>query len=135
MKNIYLHKWFPRFFYKKPDGGLNSGVTGYFLLEWKTVFSIGILHFRPGSREAYHSHAFNALTFWLRGKVTEQKFDGINSEFQASLCPKYTRRDNCHRVLVHTDTWALTFRGPWQDVWKEYRPHLVRLTHGRRELK
>jgi hypothetical protein len=57
--------WIPKFFYTKPDGGKDSGVTGYFLIEWKPIFSIGILHFKEGTREAYHNHAFNALTWWL----------------------------------------------------------------------
>ena len=47
MKKIYNSKWFPRLFYVKPDGGKDSGVTAYFLIEWKPVFSIGILHFNP----------------------------------------------------------------------------------------
>jgi len=42
-----------------------------FLIEWKILFSIGILHFQEGSREAFHNHAFNAITFWLSGDVTE----------------------------------------------------------------
>lgn len=56
--SFYHNKWFPRFFYKKFDGGKESGVVGYFLLEWKKVFSIGLLRFSKGSRENYHSHAF-----------------------------------------------------------------------------
>lgn len=31
--NLFLHKWLPRFFYKKFDGGPESGVTGYFLID------------------------------------------------------------------------------------------------------
>lgn len=134
--NIYHHKWFPRFFYKKFDGGRDSGVTGYFLLEWKAVFSIGLLHFKPGSREAFHTHAFNAITFWLKGSVTEHQILGMKKDFKPSFKPKYTKRTNCHRVLAHTDAWALTFRGPWQDVWWEYRREgkFVGLTHGRKEV-
>lgn len=121
IKQLYNNKWFPRFFYKKPDGGLSSGVTGYFLLEWKKIFSIGILHFKSGSREAFHSHAFNAITFWLSGKVTEEKLNGENKDFFPSIKYKYTKRNNFHRVVAHKSTWALTFRGPWQDFWQEYR--------------
>ena len=65
IKKIYNSKWFPRLFFVKPDGGKNSGVTAYFLIEWKVLFSVGILRFNEGTREAYHSHAFNALTWWL----------------------------------------------------------------------
>lgn len=39
IKQIYHSKWFPRFFYKKPDGGKDSGVTAYFLIEWKNNIS------------------------------------------------------------------------------------------------
>ncbi len=147
IKKIYNSKWFPRFFYVKPDGGTDSGVTGYFLIEWKILFSIGILHFKKGSREAYHTHAFNALTWWLKGRVTEAKlnamFSGIlvtkykdiTMNFKASLIPKYTSRSNFHRVIAHDDTYALTFRGPWNDTWNEYKNNkIITLTHGRKQL-
>lgn len=138
IKRVYTHKLFPRILYKKPDGGKLSGVTGYFLIEWKCLFSIGLLHFKAGSREAFHSHAFDAVTFWLTGQVTEEKLTGQTKDFSPSFKFKYTNRDNFHRVISHGNTWALTFRGPWKDFWQEYRinnpqPYVV-LTHGRKEL-
>ena len=141
--NKFLHKWIPRIFYKKFDGGKESGVTGYFLIEWKKVFSIGLLHFKQGSRENYHSHAFNAITWFVKGSITEQRLIVdhptccINKKFQASLIPKFTKRSNIHRVVSHSDTWALTFRGPWKDIWYEYCPKTkkyIHLTHGRVEI-
>ena len=135
MKKIYNSKWFPRLFCTKPDGGKDSGVTAYFLIEWKVLFSIGILHFKKGTREAYHNHAFNALTWWLTGMVTEIKLNGDQKDYKPSLQPKYTSRDNFHKVMAHEDTWALTFRSPWADTWKEYRKDkYVTLTHGRKEI-
>lgn len=47
---------------KSYDGGPDSGVDGYWLIEIKSWFSIVLLHFNPGTREAFHNHAFNALT-------------------------------------------------------------------------
>lgn len=133
LKRIYNSKWFPRLFYVKPDGGENSGVTAYFLIEWKMFFSIGILHFKIGTREAYHSHAFNALTWWLKGRVTEIKLNGQEKDYRASLIPKYTSRENTHKVKSHKDTWALTLRGPWVDRWLEVRNGTwITLTHGRK---
>lgn len=135
MKKIYNSKWFPRIFYTKPDGGKNSGVRAFFLIEWKILFSIGILHFNEGTREAYHNHAFNALTWWLTGSVTEIKLDGTETDYKPSIRPKYTSRDNFHKVKAHKSTWALTIRGPWVDIWNEYRnKKLITLTHGRVEL-
>src|SRR5687767_12280818 len=121
LKQIYYSKYFPRLFYKKFDGGKESGVTGYFLIEWKILFSIGILHFKKGSREAYHTHAFNALTWWFKGRVTEQRYNNpeANKEFKSSFKPKYTKRTCFHKVISHENTYALTFRGPWLDTWKE----------------
>lgn len=136
LKDIYNHKWFPRLFYIKPDGGKDSGVTGYFLIEWKPFFSIGILHFKKGSREAFHSHAFNAVTFWLKGRVTEVKHPtNVHADFRAGFKPKFTPRENFHKVVAHKDTYALTFRGPWLDYWYEFKQgsYLI-LTHGRKVL-
>lgn len=135
MKKIYHSKWFPRLFYSKPDGGNNSGVKAFFLIEWKVLFSIGILHFNEGTREAYHSHAFNALTWWLKGKVTEIKLNGKEKDYVPSFVPKYTSRDNFHKVKAHENTYALTLRGPWVNFWKEFRKDkYVTLTHGRVEI-
>ena len=53
---------------KGHDGGPNSGVTGFWIIELKWLFSIVILRFNRGTREAYHTHAFNAWTWWLKGK-------------------------------------------------------------------
>lgn len=125
-----------KIFSKSPDGGKKSGVTAYFLIEWKSVFSIAILRFKKGSREAYHSHAFNAITWWLKGRVTEEKIHGVGKDFVPSLKPKYTSRDNCHKVTAHEDTYALTFRGPWIDHWYEFVGNKKTvLTHGRIEVE
>ena len=136
LKSIYYHPWFPRLFFIKYDGGLDSGVTGYFLIEWKRVFSVGLLHFKNGTRPAYHSHAFNAISWFLSGTVTEEKLNGESKDFRPSIKPKFTPKSNCHRVISYGDTYALTFRGPWDDTWQEYRPNkvVVTLTHGRKEV-
>lgn len=133
-KKMYYSKYTPRFFYKKFDGGNDSGVTGYFLIEWKILFSIAVLHFRKGSREAFHSHAFNAITFWLKGSVVEVKHPtNFSKSFRASLKPKFTPRDNFHKIIADTDSYALTFRGPWLDYWYEFKNNkYITLTHGRK---
>ena len=142
MKKIYYHPWFPRLFYKKTDGGPKSGVYGYFLIEWKKVFSIGLLHFKEGSRENYHSHAFNACTWWLKGKVTEITWLSFTHRrpertYKPSWIAKITKRDKVHKVIAHKDTWSLTFRGPWHDTWYEVNPsgEKIKLTHNRKVVK
>lgn len=136
LNKIYHHKYFPRFFYKKPDGGKDSGVTGYFLIEWKWLFSIGILKFNKGTREAFHNHAFNAVTFWISGDVEEIMIDGDVNEFCGpSVKSKYTPRNCYHKVRAIKTTYALTFRGPWNDTWNETKDNKeITLTHGRNVL-
>lgn len=134
LKKIYYSKWFPRFFHKKYDGGLDSGVTGYMLIEWKILFSIGLLHFKEGSREAYHNHAFNAVTWWIKGSVIEELSNGVTKDFVPSFKPKITKRSCFHKVIAKVSSWALTFRGPWKDQWLELRndkTQFVILTHNR----
>lgn len=123
-----------KLFSRAPDGGSKSGVTGYFLIEAKRLFSVVLLHFAPGSREAFHSHAFNAITLWLTGGVQEQHLDGTVTAWAPGQV-KLTRRSTFHRVFATRGTWALSLRGPWANQWQESRHgELVTLTHGRREL-
>lgn len=136
----YYHKYFPRVFYKKYDGGKESGVVGYFLIEWKLLFSIGLLRFSEGSRESYHSHAFNAITWWLSGEVEEQTYLGEKKTFVPSFKPKITLRTKIHRVFGKKTTWALTFRGPWNDEWREVLEtdkgvEVKVFTHGRKVMQ
>ena len=117
------------------DGGKESNVTGYWLIEAKSLFSIVLLRFSKGSREAYHTHAFNAISWVLKGEMHEYLVTNKVIKMKPSLLPIYTSRDRMHQVLgVADNTWALSFRGPWVDTWKEYLPKLKRyitLTHGR----
>lgn len=120
------------------DGGKDSTVDGFFLVEIKPLFSIVLLHFQNGTREVFHSHAFNAITWILKGKFIEHNLNGKDTEFGRSLKPKITPRSCFHKVESVGDTWALTFRGPWVDKWKEFLPatrEFVTLTHGRKVIE
>jgi len=117
------------------DGGSESRVNGFFFVEMKKFFSVVLLHFLDGSREAYHSHAFNAVSWVLRGKLVQNALDGQVTEYKPSLVPIFTPRSLFHKVVSAGDTWVISFRGPWAKTWKEYLPDLKRfvtLTHGRK---
>lgn len=126
------------------DGGPLSRVWGYFLVEIKALFSVALLHFKDGSREAYHSHAFNSISWVLRGKLVEHEIDYIFPEtgivlekvrqYLPSARPIITRRSMFHKVESEGDTWVITFRGPWVHQWQEFLPdknRKITLTHGR----
>lgn len=118
------------------DGGAESRVWAHWLFAWKRLFSIGLLRFEHGSREAYHSHAFDCVSWVLRGRLTEIRIGwdapGVY-EHKPSLLPLVTRRTHLHKVVSHGRTWVLTFRGPWARTWQDVTTdgRAVTLTHGR----
>ena len=115
-----------KLFKKSHDGGPDSGVTGYWLIENKKLFSICLLRFSKGSREAFHSHAFNAYTWWLKGEVEEQFLDNSNHIiWRPSICnllkPKFTPKGNFHKIIGLKTSWALSIRGPWDHTWQKHK--------------
>lgn len=109
-----------KLFTKTKDGGPESPVDAYFLIEYKNLFSIAILKFNKGGREAFHTHAFNALTWFILGNLVEEDISGTLLKYKRSLKPKITLRSKNHRVLANKDSYCLTLRGKWVDQWTEY---------------
>lgn len=109
-----------QFFSKAKDGGPQSPVDAYFLIEIKGLFTIALLKFNQGAREQFHTHAFNALTWFLCGEMDEASYDGQLRRYRRSLIPKFTPRDKNHRVIACVDSWCLTVRGPWCSTWTEH---------------
>lgn len=124
-----------KLFKKQKDGGSESNVEGYFLIEWKGLFSIALLKFNKGARVAYHTHAFNAYTWFLFGDMKEERLYFLRSKlndknninlhgietkkYKFSLFPKYTSKINLHRVVVNKTSWCFTIRGKWDETWFE----------------
>ena len=115
------------------DGGAESTVWAYFLIELKSLFSIVLLRFENGSRDAYHSHAFHCFSWVLWGKLEERHIDGRTETHRASFLPFMTYRSTTHKVSSVGRTWVLSFRGSWSDKWLEVLPNgtCQILTHGR----
>lgn len=131
------------------DGGPESTSTGYWLIEWKKAFSIVLLRFDGKSREAFHTHAFNCLSWVVKGGLRETFLKGTVPKGEEvrfhlpSFKPFITRRTDFHKVDAYNpyrndnDTlvsWVFSIRGPWIDKWKEWLPktnETVNLTHGR----
>lgn len=127
-----------KFLSKSKDGGAESTVTAYWLIEIKSLFSIAILRFDNGTRDAYHTHAFNCISWLFKGKLIEKDFSSKSAEEHTpGLRPIITKRNTFHQVESVGTSWVLTFRGPWSRTWHEYLPQEARhvhLTHGRKEV-
>lgn len=110
-----------KLFSKGKDGGPESTVTGYWLIEWKRLFSIVLLKFEGASREAYHNHAFNSVSWLLKGELMEYtRGDDPNCIlYSPHIVPIRTYRETLHKVNSNGISWVLSFRGPWVDSWNE----------------
>lgn len=126
-----------KLFHYGKDGGPYSTVHGFFLVEIKSLFSVALLRFSHGSREAFHTHAFNCISWVLKGKLKEESFFGPIKNYVASIFPVITKRSTFHRVVSEGNSWVFTLRGPWVDRWIEFDMNTKRfttLTHGRKEI-
>jgi hypothetical protein len=122
-----------RWFWHAKDGGPQSTVDGWWLTEIKSLFSAVLLRFADGSRDAYHSHAFDSVNWVLRGRVVEHHLDGRTQVHESSLYPVVTSRSTLHKVVSEGTTWVLSLRGPWARTWYEYVDgKLITMTHGRK---
>jgi hypothetical protein len=113
-----------KLFKKMKDGGPESTVTGYWLIECKSLFSIVLLRFNGKSRPVYHQHAFNSIS-WLLDGVLKESFLGKMTPkyYTTSFRPFITRRTDFHKVDsigYDNPAWVLSFRGPRKETWQEF---------------
>lgn len=129
-----------KWFFKRKDGGQDSYVTGYWLVEAKKGISVCLLRFDENTRENFHSHAFNCFSWVLTGGLFEQfHTPGAWARVKyhlPSFKPFITRKTDLHRVKSipgKGTSWVLSFRGPWDNTWYEVdtQNNVVNLTHGR----
>lgn len=133
-----------KFCYVGKDGGPDSTVWGFWPIEIKSLFSVALLCFEDGSRDAFHTHAFNSISWLLKGRLVEHVKEGSTDQLREyfvehvpSLWPIITKRVPMHKVSSNGRSWVITFRGPWVNHWWEYLPKTgiwTRLTHGRKEI-
>lgn len=132
------------------DGGPESTVWAHWLFEFKGLASVVVLRFEDGSRDAYHSHAFDCVSWALAGGgLVEHRIGGPGANLEEpyrhdpGITPIITRRAHMHKVISCGRTWVLSVRGPWQDNWQEVvgpdargrAGRRVELTHGRKEVQ
>ena len=106
------------------DGGPDSTVDALYVVEIKPLFSIVLLRFGNGSREAYHSHAFNCWSWVLNGRLIERHMNGRTNALPMTPLQRIfgfgTYRDTFHKVTSIGTTWVFSLRGPWLPNWMEY---------------
>jgi hypothetical protein len=111
--------------FKKKRVELGEGyIIAYVLFEWKPLFSIIVYNWKTILQNRFHSHAFAAIAFLLRGSYRESVFRaGVVTERTVSqwLTPRYLPRNYTHRILkAEPSTYTIVFTGPWLKHWYEW---------------
>jgi hypothetical protein len=117
VKIVFLKK-------KRIDLGEQS-ITELTLLEYKKWFSIKLFNFHKsgGVQDRFHTHAFNAYSFLLKGDYTEEVLEDnkiikcLRSRSKALFIPK----DSYHRITRSKGCVTLLVTGPWGETFKELR--------------
>lgn len=110
----------------------------YTLFENKSLFSVYFHVFNTVEQDRFHTHAFDAVSFVLRGSYEEEQKlpSGIVIKKKVGVGVRYIPKDYNHRLLrSEPDTMSLLFAGPWVRYWTEENRSFTRtLTWGRREV-
>lgn len=127
-----------KLFFRAKDGGKDSTVTGYWLIESKSLFSIVLLRFDGFSRDAFHTHAFNSISWLISGELQEKfksNYRQLNL-YQPSFKSIITKKEDFHKVNSKGVSWVLSFRGRWDKTWKEHteQDNTYTLSKGRKIL-
>ena len=117
MKIVFMKK-------KRIDLGEQS-VTELTILEYKKWFSIKLFNFHKseGVQDRFHTHAFNAYSFLLKGDYTEEVLEGdkivkcARSRSKALFIPK----NSYHRITRSKGCVTILITGPWGETFKELR--------------
>lgn len=109
---------------KRIDLG-DQSVTEITILEYKKWFSIKLFNFHKseGVQDRFHTHAFNAYSFLIKGDYTEEILESgkivktLRSRSKLLFIPK----NSYHRITRSNGCITLLVTGPWGDTFKELR--------------
>ena len=137
-----MFKFFGTTFFKKSLVALGEGsVTQFIVIENKYLFSLIFYKWNTIKQSRFHTHAFPALAFLIKGwyweRVLFNEIEMTNFVNQP-LWPRWLPRNYCHAVdNAKPGTITMVIAGPWQKTWEEYFPDTktwVTYTWGRKVL-
>jgi hypothetical protein len=109
----------------------------YTILEIKWLFSIYFHVFNTVEQDRFHTHAFGAWAFLIRGGYEEEFIvSGQIRKKQVRPGMRFIPKAYNHRLLKsEPNTLSILFAGPWSSTWTEENDRFVRtLTWGRKEI-
>jgi hypothetical protein len=111
--------------FKRKRVELGEGhIIAYVLFEHKSLFSVILYNWQTIKQNRFHSHAFAAIAFLLRGAYEQERYSKgeIKTEkVNQWLRPRYLPKNYTHRIMkAEPHTWTLVLTGPWIKYWYEY---------------
>ena len=126
MKNI-LKNLKESIVWKKKKVALGEGhVEQFIIFENKKLFSIILYKWFTIDQIRFHTHAFSAVAFLLKGWYWEKIRFGkteMTNFVNVPLVPRFLPKNYCHAIQqARPGTRTLVITGPWQKHWFEYFP-------------
>ncbi len=119
-----------------------GSVTQYTLFEHKRLFSIIFYKWNTINQIRFHTHAFAAVAFLLKGWYWEKvRYNGIvmTNFVNVPLIPRFLPRNYCHAIEnSKPGTMTMVITGPWQKTWWEFFPDTdrwVEYSWGRKKIQ
>lgn len=101
-------------------------MTQYTLFEHKRLFSVIFYRWNTVDQVRFHTHAFGAIAFLLRGWYHEKVRFGqhiVDNFVNVPLVPRLLHRGYCHAIgFAKPNTVTMVLAGPWDLHWWEYFP-------------
>lgn len=99
-----------------------GNIKRFIIFEFKPLGGIIINVFNTDTQNRFHSHAFWAFSWMVRGWYNEEVIEGnqIISKI-VKPCFRFIPRNYIHKIQQSSkNAVSITFEGPWHSTWNEY---------------
>ncbi len=99
-----------------------GNIKRFTIIEIKYLGGIIVNIFNTSNQDRFHSHAFNALSWMIRGHYYEDVIvDGNLLKLKKIERSRFIPRNYIHKITKSSpNAMSITFEGPWESTWNEY---------------
>lgn len=96
-------------------------IRRFTIIEIKYLFGIIVNIFNTTDQDRFHSHAFHALSWMVRGHYFEDVLENSAVISKKIECSRFIPKNYIHKITLSTpNAVSVTFEGPWGSTWNEY---------------
>lgn len=115
------------FKHRKIETG-SGPVDRWTLFEFKRLFSVYVHRWNVDYQDRYHTHAFDAWSWMVRGSYKERLYVDDNTYMEHDVTPgfRFIPWFTNHSIAnCRPNTWTVTFAGPWRKTWTETKHGII----------